>query len=108
MVSIHRGAFATLITDASGDWGCGAYVDTSWFQLHCTGHLTDAHISVKELVPIVIAVAIWGHKWVGKTILVQSDNTATVVAINSHTSQYKDTAHMLCCLTFLMAVLFDH
>ena len=82
-------------------------MDTSWFQLHCAGHLTDAHVSVKELVPIVIAVVIWGHKWVGKAILVQLDNTTTVVAVNSHSSQHKDTVHMLHCLTFLMAVLFD-
>ena len=93
-------ACATLITDVSGNLGCGTYVNTSWFQLHWTGHLTNAHTSVKELVPIVIAVALWGHKWVGKTILVWLDNT---VAINSHTSQHEDTVHMLRCLTFLLA-----
>ena len=104
---VQAPAYATLTTDASGNWGCGGYVHTKfdavWFQLPWSGRLPKAHISVKELVPIVIAVAIWGHKWVGKTILVRSDNTATVAAVNSHTSQHEDTAHMLRCLTFLLA-----
>ena len=100
---VQAPVYATLITDASGTWGCGAYVGSAWFQLHWAGHLTKAHISVKELVPIVIAVGVWGHQWIGKTIMVRSDNTATVAAVNSHTSQHADTAHLLRCLTFLLA-----
>ena len=46
---IQAPAHATLITDASGSLGCGGYVDTLWFHLPWVGHLTSAHISVKEL-----------------------------------------------------------
>ena len=109
---VQAQAYATLTTDASGNWGCGGYshtkIDVVCFQLPWTGCLPRAHISVKELDPIVIAVAIWGHKWVGKTILVRSDNTATVAAVNSHTSQHEDTAYMLRCLTFLLAKWQSH
>ena len=37
-----------LVTDASGNWGCGAYWDQEWFQFQWSNMLTDAHISVKE------------------------------------------------------------
>ena len=94
---------ATLTSDASGSWGCGAYQGTSWFQLAWEGSLSEAHISVKELVPVVIAVAIRGHQWIGCTVRVLSDNSSTVAAINNHTSPHVATAHMLRCLTFLLA-----
>ena len=83
--------------------GCGAYVGSACFQLHWARHAAKAHISVKELIPIVIAVGVWDHQWIGKTIMVCSDNTATMAAVNSHTSQHADTAHLLRCLTFVLA-----
>jgi len=95
---------ATLTSDASGNWGCGAYHGTLWFQLEWIGHIKLAHISVKELVPLVIAVALWGQQWIGTTVMVLSDNTSTVTAINNHTSHYGATAHMLRCFTFLLAM----
>jgi len=100
---VETPAQATLTSDASGNWGCGAYQDTSWFQLEWAGAIYRAHISVKELVPIVIATAIWGHRWIGRTVKVFSDNSSTVAAINNHTSRHQATTHMLRCLTFFLA-----
>jgi len=93
----------SITSDASGSWGCGAYMGSSWFQLEWAGALDKVHISVKELAPIVIAVALWGSEWKGRTTTVRSDNTAAVAAVNNNTSSHKDTAHMLRCLTFLIA-----
>ena len=92
-----------LISDASGHWGCGAYWDCEWFQLPWNNTFLDTHISAKELTPIVVATAIWGKAWKGHAILVLSDNTAVVAAINSHTLSLKKSAHLLCCLAFLTA-----
>ena len=50
-------------TNASGAWGCGAYWHPHWFQLEWAEMLTNAHISVKELVPIILAIATWGWLW---------------------------------------------
>ena len=47
-------------TDASGTWGCGAYWHPHWFQLQWVNLLAHSHISVKELTPIILAVATWG------------------------------------------------
>lgn len=51
---------ATLTSDASGGWGCGAYTRSQWFMLQWAGPVTECHITAKEMVPIVIAAAIWG------------------------------------------------
>jgi len=93
----------TLVSDASGTWGCGAYLGCDWFQLPWKSSLRDAHISAKELTPIVVATAIWGKAWQGHTIQVFSDNSAAVAAINNCTSTLQDSAHLLRCLAFLTA-----
>ena len=51
----------TITSDASGNWGCGAYVDKQWFMLPWMGPIKDLHITVKELAPIVVA-AICGER----------------------------------------------
>ena len=92
-----------LVTDASGNWGCGAYWGQEWFQLKWSGMLSEAHISVKELTPVVLAVALWGRRWSHGGVRVLSDNTATVAAINNQTSRIDQSAHLLRCLAFFSA-----
>ena len=43
-----------ITSDASGKWGCGAFCDQKWFQLEWPRHLEATHITVKELIPIVL------------------------------------------------------
>ena len=62
--------FATLTSDASGGWGCGAFTSTGeWFQFRWPPAWDHIHITAKELLPIVVACAVWGHRLRGKTIL---------------------------------------
>ena len=93
----------TITSDASGSWGCGAFWGTHWFQLQWAGVLTEAHISIKELIPIVLAVALWGSHWRGKSVQVLSDNTAAVAAINNHSSKNPGMGHLLHSLAFILA-----
>jgi len=93
----------TLVSDASGTWGCGTYWGPAWFQLPWNKALQDSHISTKELAPIVLATAIWGNAWQGHTIRILSDNTAAVAAVNKGSSQLQETVHLLRCLMFLTA-----
>ena len=93
----------SVTSDASGSWGCGAFWGAEWFQLEWAGLLQEAHIAIKELVPVVIATAIWGNQWRGKTVQVLSDNTAVVTAINKNTTRLKESAHLLRCLAFMSA-----
>ncbi len=45
-----------LISDASGSWDFGAFTSTGeWFQLRFPDSWQELHITVKELLPIVLA-----------------------------------------------------
>ena len=90
----------TVVSDASGSWGCGAIWGARWFQVQWENFLPEAHIAIKESVPLVIATAIWGGAWKGKSVRMLTDNSAVVAAINSNSSRVPEMAHLLRCLTF--------
>ena len=91
----------TVTSDASGGWGCGAFWESNWFQLQWSGAGSSAHITVQELIPIVLAAALWGHSWAGKTVRALSDNMAVVHIINSKQSRNADVMHLIRCLTLI-------
>ena len=37
-----------LVLDTSGNWGCGAYWNSGWFQLQRDNHISDSHVSTKK------------------------------------------------------------
>ena len=92
-----------LTSDASGTWGCGAWYGTSWFQYPWSGRAQHLSIAVKELFPIVIAAAVWGHRWKGLSITSYCDNTAVVAVLNSRSCRDKHLMHLLRCLFFYEA-----
>ena len=56
---ISRAPAATLTTDASGSWGCGAFTSSGqWFQFAWPEVWKGVHITVKELLLIVVACAV--------------------------------------------------
>ena len=95
----------TIISDASGAWGCGAWYDSRWFQLKWEGHIQSAHITVKELVPIIIASVIWGPHFHGKRVLSNCENSAMVTILNSRYSRDNTLMQLSCCLFFSGSIL---
>ena len=95
---------AKLTSDASGSWGCGAFFNQRWFNLSWDScpSWTNVHISIKELLPIVISCAIWGREMSGSHIRC-CDNAAVVVMVNKHTSSQPLAMHLLRCLFFICA-----
>ena len=79
---------AVLTSDASGSWGCGTYSGSQWFQLQWVQDIKEAHITLKELVPIVVAAALWGPLWAHQHILAHCDNAAVVAIINHNDSKF--------------------
>ena len=55
-------------SDASGAWGCGAWWRHRWFQLKWDERAAQLPIVIKEMLPIVIAAATWGHDWQGHVV----------------------------------------
>ena len=89
-----------MASDASGSWGCGVWHAHSWFQLQWDEWSAPLPIMVKELLPIVLAVVVWGPRWGNHRVICLCDNQAVVACLHSRTSR---VAHMLRTLAFIEA-----
>ncbi len=101
---LKGGCDATVTSDASGNWGCGAFTSRGeWFQLEWPEVWREVHITVKELLPVVVALAIWGHRWNGKSVRFLCDNAAVVAIINKGTSKDERAMHLMRSAFFFLA-----
>ena len=48
-------------------------------------HLKEESITFKELLPIVLAYAVWGEEFTGSRVIVHCDNIGAVELVNSLT-----------------------
>ena len=91
-------------SDASGTFGCGAVVESlGWFQVKWPSTWTDIDISLKELVPVVLAAALWGRLWSKQHICFHSDNMAVVSVLTTMTAKVPLLMHLLRCLSLFSA-----
>lgn len=72
-------------SDVSSSWGCGVWHENWWFQLQWDHASRDSLITVKKLLPIVLACAVWGASWASRWVLVHCDNQAMVASLRSRT-----------------------
>ncbi len=101
-----KGAYdVTVTSDASGNWGCGAFSSGGeWFQFEWPEAWREVHITIKELLPVVVAVAVWGRKWRGMSVRCRCDNAAVVAIINSGTSKNDKAMHLMRSAFFFLAL----
>lgn len=94
-----------LVTDASGSWGCGAAWNERWFQLSWSmvEEVRAWTIMPKELLPIVVAAAVWGPQWRRLTVKARCDNMAVVATIRSGSCKEQHAMHLRRCLAFIEA-----
>ena len=90
-------------SDASGSWGCGAWCGNEWLQFRWPDTAKDLDIAVKELVPIVLAGALWGRRWRGQKVRCLCNNEAVMVVMSSRTSRQPHLMHLLRCVFFIEA-----
>ena len=96
-----------VVSDASGSYGCGAFsLAHSWFQIEWTESWQSMG---KELAPIVVAAALWGHQWRCSCVRFRSDNMAVVSILKDPYGKtpvaYAPTA-LLCILRGIISVPF--
>ena len=87
-----------IYSDASESWGCAAWSNTAWFQLPWDAHTHDFQIAVKELIPIIIAAAVWDGAWKGKVFCCRCYNQAVEEALSTTSSREGHLMYMLRCL----------
>ena len=93
-----------VFSDASGSQGCGALWNQEWFQAEWPLDWSLTNIASKELVPIVVATAVWGPRWKGSHIQFHTDNMAVTQVIQSKTSHDEGIMHLFRCLHFFSVV----
>lgn len=82
---ISSGSFQS---DASSTVGCGAFFEGEDLFFAWPEEWVGS-INALEVYPILLAARTWGPQWKGRIILVLSDNTTAVTAINKGTSNSK-------------------
>ena len=96
-------ASVEVTSDASRQWGCGAWSWCNWFQFEWLDMARHHHIAFKELITILLACATWGRRWHGARVLCWCDNQAAVGAVTSRSCQDPTLMHLLRCLFFIEA-----
>ena len=90
--------------DASGTFGFGVITSNSrWLQVQWPASWQEVHISVKEMVPIVMLAARWGGSWHRHHLFFHSDNMAVVAVIQRKLAKHPLLLHLLHCLYFYAA-----
>ena len=94
----------SVYTDASGTFGCGDVCSNGrWFQIEWPPDWAHIDISVKEMVPIVCAAAIWGQYWIRHRITFYSDNAAVVAVLQQRSARDQQLLQLLRCFYFYAA-----
>lgn len=103
-VAVYGGG-VEVFTDASSSIGCGAWWSPRWIQLKWPqgGKFEELPITQKEVLPVVLACAVWGDQWYGKQVTAHCDNEAAVAVLNSGYSRDPQIMHLLRCLFFIKA-----
>ena len=87
-----------ITSDTSGSWGCGAFTDAGeWFQFRWPVEWRGVHITSKELLPILVACAVWG------SLRCLCNNAAVVAIVRSGSSRDPCVMHLMRCLFFFVA-----
>ena len=90
-----------VYTDASGSFGCGGLMlPSDWFHLSWPPSWSTIDISVKELVPIIIATALWGRSWARSRVCFHTDNMAVVDILSKGSARDPLAHHLVRCLYF--------
>ena len=90
-----------FFTDSAGSagLGCGAYFSGEWVYFSWPTNWSESgilkDITFLEFVPVVLAMAVWGHRLQNKKIIFNIDNMALVEILNSQTSKSKRIMHLM-------------
>ena len=90
-------------TQTSKSGHCRAPSQGRWFQLQWTNPLKSLSIAHKELIPIVIAVFVWGKQWAALIVQFITVNEAVATILNKLYCLDTGLRSLLRCLVFFAA-----
>ena len=82
-----------MASDASGVVEVGTGTQLAWDQ-----RSQPLPIASKELIPIILGCAAWGHSWQARRVICHCDNHVVVAAMRTRTSRDKVLMHLIRCL----------
>ena len=91
----------TVTSDASGSWGCDVFWKSKWFHFSWHSSLHGLSITIKQLFPVVVAAAIFGHEWRGLLVEFKVDNMTVLHVINNTYSKDQHFLHLICTVSSL-------
>ena len=98
-----------VYTDASGLFGAdGLWAPHLCFQLQWPTTWSAVDIVVKELVPVVVAAALWGGQWHHSHVCFHIDNEAVVAILHRQFGRSMIDRHLLRCMYFYSAFYQFH
>ena len=81
-------------------WYGNQWLQYKWPQ---TNSFRDLPITQKEVLPVVLACAVWGEQWSSQMVQAYCVNEAAVSVLNSGYSRDPQIMHLLRCLFFIKA-----
>ena len=75
-----------------------------WFFFPWPEAKPSASISLLELVPVVVATAVWGQYWTGQYVYFHSDNMGVVSVLQSRTAETEFQMHLLHCFSLYCSI----
>jgi hypothetical protein len=69
-------------TDASGSLEYAAVLGAHWLVGSWSEEMSSFQIAIKKVIPIVLALDVWGHMLYNRKVLFLSDNMAVLQIIN--------------------------
>ena len=70
-----------------------------WFFFPWPEAEPSASISLLELVPVVVATAVWGQYWIGQHVCFHSDNMGVVSVLQFRRAETEFQIHLLRCFS---------
>lgn len=86
--------------------GCGGVSGSEYFHAEFRAFIQNLglHINALELLTIVVALRLWGHKFRGQRLVVYCDNLSSCFVLNKGSTKCKFMQVCLCEICFLAAV----
>ncbi len=92
---VHPIAEFHVTLHSSDALGYGAMYETEWFNERWESHDDELPVACKNLLPLVLAVHLWGQKWAQQRVCFHFNSLAIVKVLNAQFSEEPSVMHLL-------------